>query len=286
MISIGTEKTIITKKIDQETAGWMRVPYMKGDFQSQFTYGYSLVGEIVEAPASLLGRYVHLLHPHQDFAMVSESDIFLIPDGIPPINATLASNMETAVNAVWDAKIEIGDKILIIGYGVIGALISMLLRPMPGINLTVFENNPSRVSKANSDGYEVINDKKDIKAFYDVAFNTSTSESGLRLAMQKTVFEGKIIELSWYGSENISVGLGNSFHYGRKKIISSQVSHIPSDKQYRWNFEKRKNLVFDILKGSDVSHLITRQINFTDAPVFYDQLRKQQIKDFSVIINY
>ena len=95
----------------------MKVPYMKGEFPFPVSYGYSLVGKIIKGPEKLINRYVHLMHPHHDFAFVREQDIFLIPDSIPPKRAVFASNLETVVNAIWDSKPQLGDQILIAGFG-------------------------------------------------------------------------------------------------------------------------------------------------------------------------
>lgn len=285
LISIGTEKVVTTQQLSEVAAKQMRVPYMKGNVDLEFTYGYSMVGKVINGPKNYMGKIVHLLHPHQEYAFVDESDIHNVPDGISPRVATLASNMETAVNAIWDAEVVMGDHVLVIGYGVIGALVALLAKSIPGVLVKVCEINENRANKAQEHGFEV-EDVDSLQNNFDLAFNSSASAIGLQIGIDKTGIEGKVIELSWHGSKPVSVVLGETFHYDRKRIISSQVSQIPLVKQHRWNHTRRKTLVFDLLKKLDPIHLLERDIHFDDCPAFYHDLRNNGVKDFSVSINY
>lgn len=286
LISQGTERIVTSNVLSEKASKNMKVPYMKGDFSSKFTYGYSLVGEVVSGPHNIIGRYAHLLHPHQELTFVAESDVSIIPEGISPKVATLTSNMETAVNAVWDAKIDIGDRVLIVGYGVIGALVAELMTQYPGVSITIVELNVQRAEKAREQGFSVVEPSSELGHDFDVAFNSSADAAGLQMAIDSTITNGKIIELSWYGSKDITIHLGSAFHYGRKKIISSQVSKIPAHKNHNWTFEKRKRLVFHVLKHSKLTALLTNEIQFSETPGYYLKLRNGEIDEFSTIINY
>lgn len=286
LISLGTERLVTSQVISREVGEKMKVPHMKGGFSDKLTYGYSLVGEIVHGPDDLLGEYVHLLHPHQEMAFISDSDVTVIPNGISPKVATLASNMETAVNAVWDAEIDIGDRILIVGYGLIGALIASLLVQIPGLSIAIVELNNKSAERAMKQGFEVVGSSAVMDKNFDAAFNTSADEAGLQLAIDSTITDGKVIEVSWYGSKNISIELGGNFHYGRKRIISSQVSNIPAHKKHNWTFDKRKDLVFNLLQNPKYNEFITHEIQFEMAPAFFNKMRKNEISEFSTLINY
>lgn len=281
MISLGTEKTVLTQDLPNSMARQMAIPYMKGSLMDAFTYGYSAVGEVIKGEESWVGKNVHLMHPHQDYMIVSDTDLVEIPEGIDLKSATLASNMETAINAIWDAEISMGDRVLIFGYGLIGGLIATIIRQMAGIKVEVFETNDSRQQLHVAHGIPI----KSLDE-YDVVFNASSNESALKEALILTRQEGKVIELSWYGNRDTTLQLGAEFHYGRKQIISSQVSQIPYKKQPFWNFGKRKQLVFDLLANLDFTHLLTDEVDFQDTPKFYDQLRKDKIKNLSTIICY
>ena len=281
MISLGTEKTVLTQNLPDTMARHMAIPYMKGSLLDTFTYGYSAVGEVIKGKESWVGKKVHLMHPHQDYMIVSDTDLVEIPEGIDLKSATLTSNLETAINAIWDAEISLGDRVLIFGYGLIGSLIATIIRHMPGVIVEVFEMNSNRQQLHVSHGVPI----KSLNE-YDVVFNATSNESALREALILTRQEGQVIELSWYGNQDTTLQLGAEFHYGRKQIISSQVSQIPYKKQPIWNYRKRKQLVFDLLADLDFTHLLTDEIDFRDTPKFYDRLRKDEIENLSTIICY
>ncbi|MFT7197639.1 MAG: threonine dehydrogenase-like Zn-dependent dehydrogenase [Marinoscillum sp.] len=281
MISQGTEKTVLTQELSEVIAQEMSIPYMKGSLADSFTYGYSVVGEVISGKAKLIGKKVHLMHPHQDYMVAKEEDIFDIPASVSLKEATLASNIETAVNAIWDADISLGDRVLICGYGLIGAILATIVNKMPGIQCEVFETDHKR-QQLHLDHFIPKSSGHD----YDVVFNTTSNQQALQHALASTRLEGKIIELSWYGNQETTLRLGADFHYGRKQIISSQVSHIPVKKQPFWNYKKRKQLVFELLADHSFSHLLASEIAFKEAPKFYHRLRNEKISELSTIICY
>lgn len=284
LVSLGTEKLVISNKIQLSTEERMRVPYMKGSFQDTFTYGYSLVGQVIEGPSSFVGNNVHFLHPHQDLALVRVEDAFVIPSKVSLRASTLASNMETAVNAIWDSKITLGDNLLIVGYGIIGALVALVAKDFPEVSVKILEIDKERAQKAKSHGHDVVS--KAPCDEYDIVFNTSGKGVGLQVAIDSVREEGKVVELSWYGSKQVQVNFGDSFHYGRKKIISSQVSKIPSHKLKNWDFAKRKKMVFNLLSKYEADYLIDKEIAFEDAAEFFNELRNKATDNIGVIIKY
>ena len=144
MISLGTEQLVLTGGVPTELIKSMRVPYMMGEFNEKFTYGYSLVGKVVDGSVELLGRNVHILHPHQHYAKVSKESVYILPDTLDPLTAVLISNMETAVNAVWDSEVSIGDRVLVVGSGSIGLLIARILSGIAGVQVQVSETGTRR----------------------------------------------------------------------------------------------------------------------------------------------
>jgi threonine dehydrogenase-like Zn-dependent dehydrogenase len=281
MISQGTEKTALTQELSTIIAQKMSVPYMKGSMVDTFTYGYSLVGEIIAGKTSLLGKKVHLMHPHQDYLVAKEGDVFEVPDIVSLKEATLASNIETAVNAIWDADISLGDRVLIYGYGLIGAILATIINKMPGVQCEIFETDHKR-KQLHLDHHIGERTGHD----YDVVFNTTSNEQALQDALSVTRLEGKVIELSWYGNHETTLRLGADFHYGRKQIISSQVSYIPAKKQPFWNYRKRKQLVFELLYNHTFSHFLISETPFMETPSFYHRLRNEKISDLTTIICY
>jgi threonine dehydrogenase-like Zn-dependent dehydrogenase len=286
MISAGTERRVITHPPRGKAARYMRVPYMQGNFANDFTYGYSMVGKVIGGSRDWLGKIVHVMHPHQEFLIVDIQDVFPVPDSLNPKIATLASNLETAVNAVWDSGITLGDRILIVGFGIIGTLLALIIRRIPGIELKIFELDLYRVKKGEDLNLQITSDESELSGEYTIAFNTSSSESGIQLAIDQVGLEGKIVELSWFGPQKINLNFGNDFHYYRKRIISSQVSHLPASKSYQFNYRSRKKLVFKILKEISFDNVIGEIISFGKAPEFYEKLKEGKIQETGILFHY
>lgn len=279
LVSTGTERLVLTTKLDEKTSKRMSLPLMQGSFNNDFTYGYSLTGIIEKGPDHLIGKCVHLLHPHQSYAIVLEQDITIIPDSLAK-KGVLLSNLETVINAVWDAGIEMGDEVLIIGYGTIGALLAQVIGQMPGVSLKIHDTDARKQKLASK--FEAGNKTTD----FDIIFHTSASSEGLQFGIDHLRKEGTLVEMSWYGTHKVEVSLGQSFHYGRKKIISSQVSSIPLKKVGRWSYSKRKDLAIRLLDILELAPLIEANIPFSEAESFYMKLRSNQINHISTIINY
>ena len=279
LVSTGTERLVLTSKLDPITRERMAFPLMKGSFDADFTYGYSLTGVIEHGPSDLLGKCVHMLHPHQSAAQVSMDDVTLIPERFLK-KGVFISNLETVINALWDANLSLGDTVLIIGYGTIGSLLLQIVRHMPGITVQVMDKDEDKEKLAAP--YI----KGDASGSYDVVFHTTASSEGLQYGIDHLRKEGKLIEMSWFGSQKAEVSLGASFHYDRKTIISSQVSSIPHGKTANWNFEKRKQLAISFLDMIDIDQLIQQEIPFSASAKFFNKLRKSEINKSGTLITY
>ncbi len=286
MVSPGTERIVSLGNVPEEVGENMRVPYMKGFFSFPCTYGYSLVGMVMQGSDEMMGQLVHVMHPHKSVVTIKKDLVFPVPGFIPAKRAALASNLETAINAIWDSGLSAGDKVLVVGFGIIGALVAMLIKRFPGVDLLVLEKEQERAKKAEELGLRVLSTTKRIGNNYDIAFNTSGSGRGLQTCLDVLGFEGKVIELSWFGSDAVNLKLGHGFHYNRKQIISSQVSNIPSSKSNRWNYQRRKELVFKLLKDDVFDQLITLEVPFSNAPSFFKKLRNEEIPDIGIVFSY
>jgi len=287
LISLGTERLVATGKVPASLSTTMNVPYQAGAFPFPIKYGYSMVGIVQNANHPWTGKRVHLLHPHQDYCQVEKQDCFLIPDEIDSQTATLASNLETAVNAVWDAEVSLGDQVLVVGFGLIGSLIARLVQAIPGTELLVSETNDSKRALAASMGFQVIDlSETQTPRPFDIAFNCSAAGQGLQDCIDATGFESKIIELSWYGQKAVNIELGGSFHQQRKQIISSQVSSLPMNRRGRWDYRRRKEIIFNLLKNPIFKHHITQTLKFAVVPTFFEHIRKGKITELGICIEY
>ncbi|MFK7979418.1 MAG: zinc-binding alcohol dehydrogenase [Saprospiraceae bacterium] len=270
LVSTGTEKLVATGQVPSSMHQLMRVPSMGGAFSFPVKYGYSLVGKVV-SEGIFMGQLVHLLHPHQAALVTDSADVSLVPPNIPAKRAALASNMETALNAIWDSGVSIGDKVVVCGFGMIGGLVARLLSLMPAVEVVVLEKNAYRIQQATNMGFLV--NPTDLSNF-DYSFHTSGSSKGLQACIEAVGMEGKIIELSWYGTKSVQLQLGADFHYHRKQIISSQVGHVPFTKNARWDYVRRKAVVWKLLKNPVFDAHITDEVPFGESPAFFAALRQ------------
>jgi len=273
LISTGTEKLVAMGQVPTTMHQLMRVPSMGGNFNFPVKYGYSLVGKVTSKGA-LQGQLVHLLHPHQDRLIIDAATISLVPKEIPAKRAALASNMETALNAIWDSGVNVGDKVVVCGFGMIGGLVARLLSLMPAVEVVILEKNAYRIGQAEKMGFLV--NPPNLENF-DYSFHTSGSSAGLQACIEAVGMEGKIIELSWYGTKAVQLQLGADFHYHRKQIISSQVGHVPFAKNARWDYQRRKAVVWKLLKNPIFDAHITHEVAFSDSPAFFGKLRQESL---------
>jgi len=281
LVSTGTERLVATGGVPRSLHTDMRVPGMIGTFSFPLTYGYSWVGK-VEAPAHPLHKQmVHTLWPHQTEICAPAEVLFPIPQEVPPLRATLASNMETVVNAIWDSGVSLGDRVLVVGFGMIGGLLSRTLSRMPGVQVQVAETDEQRRSQHLDMGFEAWDGQP-----ADLAFHTTATGGGLQRAIDAVGQEGKIIELSWYGEREAKVQLGGDFHYGRKQIISSQVANLPSGHRARWDFRRRKAVVMELLKDLGYDAHITQVLPFAQAPAFFEELRSGVMPPLGTAFDY
>ena len=284
-VSPGTERLVYTAQVPSHMAQEMRCPYMGGEFSFPVKYGYALVGMIHKGPVEMLGKVVHVLHPHQDRCVVQLQDVYALPPDVPPRRATLASNLETAVNAMWDAQVGLGERVLVVGFGIVGSLVARLLSFIPGVELDVVDTAPAKQRLAKAMGFRTP-PPEDLEPGFDLAIHASASAAGLQMAIDQVGFEGRVIELSWYGTRPVSVQLGGAFHNQRKRIISSQVSTIAPMHRPRWDNRRRKDLVFALLRRPEFDAHITHTVLFHDLPCVFQRLADGPTEGLAYVVDY
>lgn len=285
-ISPGTERLVGQGKVPQECWETMSCQYMEGGFAFPLKYGYNLVGKAIEGKEK--GKRFFVMHPHQSQAVVNFADALELPDWLPSQRATLIPNTETALNAVWDAKVGQNDHILIVGAGIVGILISFVLMKKYGIQADFLEQDKQRIQYLEKLSWlsnsRLATDYQE--NYYNIVFHTSASSSGLQSAINALAFEGCCIELSWYGNQPVSVQLGGSFHYQRKRIIASQVSHIAQPVRSNIDFRQRKEQVLQLLTDEVVDILLDPVIPFRDLPKFMSLLYQYKVHPISPLVKY
>lgn len=264
-ISRGTERLVFEGRVPACEYERMRAPFQEGSFPFPVKYGYCAVGEVDAGPAELLGRTVFCLHPHQDYFVVPADRLTPVPEAVPARRAVLAANMETALNAHWDAGSAPGDRIVVVGGGVVGLLVAWLAARLPGTEVTLVDVDPSRQALARSLGCAFAR-PEDAPQDADLVFHASASPAGLATALGCAGLEARIIELSWYGAGDVAIPLGGAFHSRRLQLVSSQVGLVPPGRRARWDFARRARAAIALLTDERLDALITEDIPFAEVP--------------------
>jgi 2-desacetyl-2-hydroxyethyl bacteriochlorophyllide A dehydrogenase len=262
-ISRGTERLVALGEIPQGEWQRMRAPLQAGDLPFPVTYGYSTVGFVTAGPENLVGRRVFALHPHQDHFQVAEAHLVPIPDHIPSRRATLAANMETALNAHWDAGTAPGDRVLVVGAGIVGLLVAYLARRVAGGDVTITDIDPARARYAEALGVRFAS-PGEAPAENRIVFHASATGAGLEAAINACAFEASVIELSWYGTSPVTIRLGGAFHSRRLKIISSQVGHVAPLMRSQFKHRQRLERAIALLDDPALDLLVSEEIAFDD----------------------
>ena len=276
-ISRGTEALVFNGEVPPSQYAVMRAPFQEGEFPGPVKYGYASVGEVQPegAPPGLAGCTVFCLHPHQDLYRVPAADVARVPDGVPPGRAVLAANMETAVNVVWDARPAAGDRIVVIGAGVVGLLVAWLCRQVPGAAVTAVDVNPARGSAARALGVAFRTEPEPRpQPVADLVVHASGQPAGLRTALGLAGVEGTIVEASWYGSQSVPLPLGEAFHSRRLTLRSSQVGRLPPDRVPRWSHARRMRLALALLRAAELDALISGESEFAELPAVMARLSR------------
>ncbi|MET0287176.1 MAG: zinc-binding alcohol dehydrogenase [Polyangiales bacterium] len=255
-ISRGTERLVFTGRVPVSEHGRMRAPFQEGSFPFPVKYGYASVGRVQGS-----AEHVFCLHPHQTEYVVPREAAIPVPAEVPPERAVLAANMETALNAVWDARLAAGDRVCVIGAGVVGALCAYLAARHPGCEVDVIDPDPSRAHVIHTLGAQARTRDE-----YDVVLHASGSASGLALALELAGFEARIVELSWYGEAQVTLPLGGAFHARRLQLVSSQVGTLPAERRARWTHRRRLELALALLADTRLDVLFGEDVAFDCLP--------------------
>lgn len=270
-ISPGTERLVGLGRVPATCDATMAVPGMQGSFALPILYGYSLVGEVVRGEHA--GRVAFTMHPHQEHAIVPALACVWLPADVPIPRATLFANLETAQNAVWDAAPVAGETIAVIGGGAVGLLVAFVLATTTATSCTLVEADRDRRAFAAALPWvraAVAPDQLPRGAFA-CALHASGTGDGLQLAIDAVGFEGRAIDLSWYGDRPVTLHLGASFHHQRKVLRSSQVGTI-APSQRAAGRDARTAAVLQLLREPRLDALLATPVPFASLPDFATRL--------------
>ncbi|RNL72065.1 zinc-binding alcohol dehydrogenase [Streptomyces sp. I6] len=264
-VSRGTESLVFRGGVPKSQYTAMRAPFQEGEFPGPLKYGYLSVGVVEEGPAGLLGRTVFCLHPHQSRYVVPANAVTPVPDAVPAGRAVLAGTVETAVNALWDAAPLVGDRIAVVGAGMVGGSVAALLARYPGVRVQLVDADPARAALAEALGVDFALPEEALGGC-DLAVHASATEAGLTRSLELLAPEGTVLELSWYGDRRVSVPLGEAFHSGRLVLRGSQVGRVAEARRSRRSYADRLALALELLADPVFDALITGECAFEELP--------------------
>ena len=240
-------------------------PFQEGAFPGPVKYGYLSVGAVEHGPPALRGRTVFCLYPHQTSYVVPAAAVAVVPEGVPPARAVLAGTAETAVNALWDAAPLIGDRVAVVGAGMVGCCVGRLLARMPGVDVTLVDVDGSRAGVADALGARFAR-PEDAAGDRDLVVHTSATSAGLQRSLELLGPEGTVLDLSWYGDEEVRLSLGGTFHTDRLRIRASQVGTLSPARSARRTPADRLALALDLLRDPAFDVLLTGESRFEELP--------------------
>ncbi len=264
-ISRGTESLVAQGRVPASEFQRMRAPFMAGAFPFPVKYGYATVGTVESGPAELAGRTVFTLHPHQTVFDVPAAAAVPVPAGVPAARAVLAANMETALNAVWDAGGGPWGQVAVVGAGVVGALTGLLLHDLASADVTLVDINPARSAVAAAFGLKFAAPERAPRDC-GLVVHASASAAGLATALGLADDEATVLELSWYGDAQVAVPLGGAFHSRRLKLVASQVGKVAPSHRRDWTHRRRLEKALELLADDRLDVLFDRPAAFEDLP--------------------
>jgi NADPH:quinone reductase-like Zn-dependent oxidoreductase len=264
-VSRGTEMLVFGGRVPPDQYATMRAPFQEGDFPGPVKYGYLSVGTVEHGPAQLRGRTVFCLYPHQTAYVVPARAVTVVPEDVPPARAVLAGTVETAVNALWDAAPLIGDRVAVVGAGMIGCCVARLLSRFPAVQVTLVDVDAGRADVASAFGIEFALPSEAADG-RDLVVHASATSAGLQRSLDLLAPEGTVIDLSWYGDSEVRLSLGGAFHSSRLAIRASQVGTLSPARAGRRTTTDRLTLALALLRDPAFDVLITGESRFRDLP--------------------
>src|ERR1700754_774620 len=284
-VSRGTESLVFRGGVPESQYALMRAPFQEGEFPGPVKYGYLNVGVVEQGPPELHGRTVFCLYPHQTAYVVPAGAVTVVPDGVPPARAVLAGTVETAINALWDAPPLVGDRVAVVGAGMVGCCVARLLARFPGVEVTLVDVDASRAEVAAALGAGFA--RPDAAAGgCDLVVHTSATSDGLQRSLDLLAPEGTVLELSWYGDAEVRLSLGGAFHEGRLRIQGSQVGTVSPARSARRTTADRLALALDLLRDPAFDVLVTGESRFDELPGVMERLAAGSLPALCHTITY
>jgi threonine dehydrogenase-like Zn-dependent dehydrogenase len=255
---------------------------MEGSFHLPLKYGYAAVGRVrgvgTRVSTLSIGDAVFALHPHQTRFVVDDSSVIPLPPTIPTERGVFFANLETALNALLDRPVRIGERVVVLGQGTVGSLIGMLARRTAGrlVVVDAMEHRRAVARVMGADAAIAPSDRSvdELRAALggcaDIVFETSGNPAALQSAVDIAGRDATVVAVSWYGSKSVTLDLGSNFHRSRVRIQSSQVGSIAPELSPRWDFARRRATVIHLLHQLPLEQLVTHRVPFDRAMSAFD----------------
>ncbi len=301
-ISPGTEMLVYRGQWPQGVPVDSTIDALAGAFAYPLAYGYCTVGRVIATGGSVSadwrGRRVFAFQPHQDLFCIEPALLHPIPDDLDDETALFLPSMETAVNLLLDGCPLIGEKVIVVGQGIIGLLATALLSRFPLASLATLDAYPLRREASIRLGADACFDPEDPGSFIrlggveglggeaDLVYELSGNPAGLDTALSLTCFSGRVVVGSWYGAKKVTVDLGAFFHRGRLSLISSQVSSLSPGLTGRWQIGRRLDLAWEMLRQVRPSGCISHRFALADAALAYALIDRRPGETIQVIFDH
>lgn len=304
-ISAGTELLILAGLAPPDMPADASLPSLPGSLRFPIKYGYAAVGRVEEVGAdtdgALVGRLVFSFHPHQSAFVTPVETLLPLPDGVSPEAAIFLPNLETAIGLIHDAAPLLGERVAVFGQGVVGLLVTALLGRLPLERLVSLDRYPLRrdlslglgaqasldpAEPDSGDRLRVALGDPGHPADADLCLELSGNPQALDLAIAACAFSGRVVVGSWYGRKRVSLDLGDRFHRGRIRLISSQVSSIDPTLRGRWSQRRRWRFALSLLPSLPLDRWITHRLHFESAPEAYAVLTDRPAEALQVVLRY
>src|SRR3954471_21558415 len=284
-VSRGSETLVFRGDVPPSQYAAMRAPFQEGNFPGPVKYGYLNVGVVEQGPAELCDRTVFCLYPHQTAYVVPAGAVTVVPEGVPPARAVLAGTVETAVNALWDAGPLIGDRVTVVGAGMVGCCAARLLARFPAVEVTLVDIDPSRAAVAAALGAGFA-PPDGAAGGRDLVVHTSATSAGLQRSLELLAPEGTVLDLSWYGDAEVRLSLGGAFHSRRLGLRASQVGTVSPARAARRTTADRLAIALDLLRDPAFDALVTGESRFDELPDVMARLAEGSLPALCHTITY
>lgn len=299
-ISAGTELLLVRGEFPDDVSLDEKLPSLRGPARYPLKYGYAAVGKVAlvgtEVDPGWLNRRVLAFHPHESYFSLDPGHLLPVPASLPLDSAVLLPNMESAVNFVHDARPLLGERVVVLGAGVLGLLTTRLLEAFPLESLVVLDRYPLRRRLALEMGADSVVDPADpqhsravreaLGGPADLVLELSGNPEALNLALAVSGFTSRVIVGSFYGTRRVPIDLGGAFHRKRIRLISSQVSSLNPSYSGLWDKPRRLREAWRRLIDLEPGQLITHRFPVQEAPRAYELLDQNPEIALQIVLTY